>query len=309
MRTKGFFAVLSVVLAGLWLTGCDHLVASGELHGRWIARGGLSLEFAEGRFTRTAPGEVRAGTYVTDGGYITFNARGHSSETLRFELNFPRLTVDGITYYHDSPGVPDSIEGIWESFIGEQSTHFWRVTEFHPATRRRGSHWVWEGDYTGVITSGVYTISARNIPGAGEMTMQTTHIQGAALWYFILYQLPVHVRRYFDWDALQPPMHTELWWFTLAEARMLFVDAANRSYSLASELQIMNASTTFFGSAGAVDYFCFTIEEDVEIHVLAGDEVGIRDLLTMRSRDGSVVTFFRQGEYSIVPFSPFSEEN
>ena len=306
MRTKGFLVVLP--MAVLLLMGCDHMVASGDLHGRWVARGGLSVEFADGRFTRTSPGEVRTGTFVTSGRYITLNMRGQSSETLRFEIDFPRLTIGDVTYYHDSPREPDSIEGIWESFPSEGSNVFWRVTQFHRATRQRGNHWVWEGDYTGFNTSGLYTISARNIPGIGEMTMQTTHVRGSALWFFILYQLPVHITRFFDRGALQPPEHME-WWFTLEEARMLFVDAANRADSLLAEQQIMTASTIFFGNMGEVDFFDFSLEEDVEIHDLFGDEVGIRDLLTMRSRDGAVVTFFRQGEYSIVPFSPFSEEN
>jgi len=119
MRTKGFFATvfavaLALVLKTLLLTGCSHSVADGDLHGRWVAWGGMNLEFRNGRFTRMMPGgEVRSGTYETSGSYVTFHRRGHTPEVLPFSLEFPRLILDGITFFHDSPGVPTDLEGVW----------------------------------------------------------------------------------------------------------------------------------------------------------------------------------------------------
>ena len=297
--TKGFFAILALAFLPLPLmVGCDHSVAGSELHGRWVATGGLSLEFANGRFTRVRLGEVCTGTFVTDGGNVTFNIRGRSSETKPFEIDFPRLVIGGVTYFHDSPRLPDPIEGFWESFIGEGSTTFWMPMQFHQATRQRGSHWIWEGDYAGFTNRGIYTISARNIPNTGEMTMRITHVRGSTMASFIRYTLPVHMLRFFDWETLENPWHGD-WWFDLDEAKMLFVDAANRADTLAAEQRIMNAKVSFFGNAGEVDFFDFTLEEDVEIQDLWGDLWGdeplISDLLTIRNRaTGAVITLFRQ---------------
>ena len=101
---------------------------------------------------------------------------------------------------------------------------------------------------------------------------------------------------------------------------MLFVDAATRADTLAAEQRILDTKASFFGNAGVVDFFDFTLEEDVEIldlwGDLWGDEPFISDLLTIRNRaTGDVTTFFRQvldfptdGGPGFVPLSD-SEEN
>ena len=286
-------------MAGL-LPGCNHSVADRELHGRWIARGGVSLEFSNGRFTHTMPGDVRSGTYVTSGRYITFNVRGESSETLRFNVAFPRLTIGDIEYFHDSPGTPDFIEGLWIGLPIEGSTIVMRPMKFTRAERQRGTNWVWEGDYIGFNTRGMYTIDARNVPGAGGLTLRTTHFYGGAVASFIMFRMPVHLTRLFDDEALAPPPWTspDDWWFTIDETRRLFVDAANRTESLADERMIMNIKAMFFGTAGATDFYDFTVERNVEIRDIWGsEEDGPRDKLTIRHGAATLMAFFRLPDY------------
>jgi hypothetical protein len=92
----------------------DFIDIDSGLNGRWIALNGTRIELNGMSFTRTsAYGDVDTGTYFAAGGYMTFSRIGQTSETVEYTLKFPELTIDGITYYHDSPNEPVDILGTW----------------------------------------------------------------------------------------------------------------------------------------------------------------------------------------------------
>jgi len=301
MRKKGFFAmafatVPALILAVLLVTGCDHSVASGDLHGRWLAWGGMSLEFSNGRFTRVMPGgEVQIGTYQTNGGYVTFHRREHTPETEPFSLEFPRLVVGDITFFHDSPAMPNDLEGFWDGFLSIHSTGWPRTLLLGPAEPQRGNPWIMEGVFEEMSFKGAYTVSLRNLPNSGVFTMRVTHVSGSALAAYIRYRLPVHLMELFDWELLLIPGLGE-WWFTLDEARRFFVNAAGRTGGdLALEQQIINAMNSFLPRwIGETEFYDYTLEEvEGNIYDLFGAVVEGRYVFTMRTMAGGILTFVR----------------
>jgi hypothetical protein len=291
--------VTALLLTCLLLTGliisCDLQEASGELHGKWVAYGGLSLEFNNGRFTKVIPGgEVQSGTYVTDGKNILFHRVGYTSEKLPYSLVFPRLIVDGVTYFHDSPRLPDDVSGMWFGFYSINSS-LWPVASiiYSPASPVRGNPWVYEGTYyiTG-SSRGIYSVSARNMPSAGKFSMTMTHVYGGDLAVFIRYRLPVHIMELFDWDSLGSSFAPDYWWFTLDEARQFFLDAIQRAGGdLAIERQILNVMFNYFSGMGDTTVYDYTLTEyDDIIYDLWGEEIEGNLVLTFRFNRG-IITF------------------
>jgi len=327
MRTKGlsaavFAIVPAIVFAALLLSGCDHPVASNVLQGRWVAGGtrGPALEFSNGRFTRTLPGGVvQTGTYSTDGKYVTFHRQGHSPETLWFSLAFPSLTMgevgsdNGRIYFHDSPREPNAsdlegifnLEGTWFGFRGVGTTGIAMPIVFGAVEHQRGSRWVMEGEYMqSVFRRGEYTVSARNTPNTGRMTMRITHIHGGDLYSFVNYRLHVHLTALFNTDQMRYPEEYGEWpWFTPDEARRFFVDAVvNAADHLAWEQQILSAKAIFFAGVGMVSVSDYTLHDDVDIYDIVGNRVEGRSLLTVRTDTGGILTFARAGATSIAPW-------
>jgi len=310
MRTKRFFfaafvAASASVFAALFLSGCNHSVASNVLYGRWVAGGpgGTSLEFSHGRFTRTLPGNlVETGTYSTDGRYVTFHMQGRGPETLWFRLEFPRLTMGapgrqtGRTYFHDSPGEPPDLEGVWLGFRGEGTSWTAMPFMFRNAEPRRENRWVMEGEHElSVFRRGRYTVSARNIPNTGLLTMRTTYIHGGDLRSFILYRLHVRIMVLFDAERLRIPEYGD-WWFTLDEAGRLFVDAAVAADGdLSLERLVMLAKDSFFAGAHVTSVFEFTLEEREPGSILdiAGNVMDGSVMLTLRGANGVILTFVK----------------
>ena len=303
MREKGLpvaaaAATLALFMAALPFTGCDHAVAGGELHGRWLAWGGTIVEFTGGRFTRTMPGgTVQYGTFETHGDLVTFHRRGYTPETLPFTLEFPRLTLGETIFFHDSPGAPNDLEGVWQGFMGAHGTAWPGILILGPAEPQRGNRWVMEGVFQQMTFRGAYTVSARNIPDTGVFTMRATHVAGASVFNFVQMQLPVHLMYLFDWDRLQisgiPPGE---WWFTLDEARSLFVDAAGRTGGdLALERQVIDAMNRFLPAwVGETEFYDYTLEKvDGDIYDLTGAVVDGNLLLTIRTETGGILTFAR----------------
>jgi len=318
MRTKGFFASAFavaplIVFVAMLLSGCDHPVASDVLQGRWIAGGtmGPTLEFSNGRFTRTLPGGiVQAGTYSTDGRHVTFHRRGHTPETLWFSLAFPALTMgevgseSGRKYFHDSPREPNvedldgifNLEGTWFGFRGVGTTGMSMPIVFGAVEHQRGSRWAMEGEYLQrTFRRGEFTVSARNTPDAGRMTMRITHIHGGDLYAFVNYRLHVHLTALFNIDQMRYPEEYGDWpWFTPEEARRFFVDAVvNAAGHLAWEQQIMSAKTAFFAGVDAASVYDYTLQDDVDIYDIVGNRVEGRSLLTIRTDTGGILTFAR----------------
>jgi len=310
MNTNKLFTVLlltCLLFTGL-VAGCDLPEANGELHGKWVAHGGLSLEFTTGRFTRiTTGGEIEKGTYVTDGSNITFHRQGYSPETMQYSLNFPRLIVGGVTYYHDSPRMPDNMEGTWYGFFSLHS-NLWPVAAIlmGPMTPQKGNPWVMEGEYQITGSSrGEYTISARNMPNTGTYVMTSTHTFGGNLHVFIRNRLPVHLMELFDWEALEKSINdTEHWWFTPDEARKFFTDAAQRAGGdLAIEQQIMNAMYSFMSGVGGTSVYDYSlVKVNGPIYDFWGDEIEGDEILTFRTDYGEIITFVNANISEFVSF-------
>jgi len=300
MRTIPLF--IATLLACLLFAGCDIQTARRELNGSWVTYGDMSIEFTSARFTRTMPnGEVRAGTYVTDGGFITFHRTGHSSERQPYKVSFPRLILGDRTYFHDSPRIPDDIEGVWLGFASLDSTSMWppRTIRMSPASPQRGNPWVREGTWELLgLFKGEYTISARNLPNVGTFTRNVTHVYGGDLYAFIRYQLHVRFMYLFDWENLGFPYDPNYWWVSLDEVRNLFLDAAQRAGDdLAAESLIMLAKEVYlFGldETTAIDYSL--VEVDEVIYDLTGAEVEGSIVLTLRFPAGTILTFVRMEE-------------
>jgi len=292
------------------LTGCDLQEALGELHGKWVSYNGLSLEFSNGRFTRVnADGTTDKGTYTTDSGFISFHSAGNSSEKFRYELDFPKLIVGEIIYFHDSPRVPEDVEGLWFLYMGVYSTHYFGGYShiIGPAKPERGNPWVLKGEYRVPGSyKGEYTINARNIPNTGSHTMTITHVYGGDLVAFIKNRMPPYLTAMFDLDALDSRnINPELWWFSLDEARKLFTDAIQRANGdLAIEQHLINRMYMYNGGLligpPSPDYYDYTLEKvDGVLYDTWWGEVESDLLLTFRSPRGGIITLIK-GEMEIL---------
>ena len=307
MRIKGLFVAAFVAASALLLSGCDYSVANAVLHGRWVASGpgGPSLEFSAGRFTRTLPGDVvETGTYSTSGRYVTFHRQGRAPETLWFTLDFPRLTMGAVgsetgrTYFHNSPSMPEDLQGDWMGFRGVGTSWTAIPFLFGAAEPQRGNRWVMEGEYElSIRRRGDYTVRASNIPNAGVLTMRSNYIHGGDLLAFIRFRLHVRIMELFNWEELQPPGYHVGWWLTEDEARRFFVDAAVAAGGdLSLRHLVLLAKDAFFAGVGVTSTADFTLErmaDGVNIYDMFGNLVGGDVLLSLRFDDGVILTFAR----------------
>jgi len=319
MRIKRLFAAALVAALALpavmMLAGCEHYVASREIHGTWVGHGGIMIEFVPGRFTRTLPGEVQTGTFTTEtqGGrsFVTLHRQGLTPETLEYSLDFPRLVLGGTTFFHDSPRLPPDMEGVWDGFPALlNTTRGWSwAMHFGEARPQRGDPWRFEGSYRQSFVRGVYSFSSRGVPGSGTFTTRITHVTGSEMYARIVYRMDMHLMRYFDLEALHRPPHISYydWLFSLEDARGFFHDAMARAgNSLGAQQGIRAALNAFLPpSLGQDSTWAFTLEEGVDIYDFAGRPVTHNGtLLTIESPDGLILTFYRMtnGQSASVPF-------
>ena len=304
MRIKYLIALLTAFLL-LPVTGCDLETAGSDLHGKWIAYGGISLEFTTGRFIKTlSGGVVQRGTYTTDGSNISFYTTGQTTETLPYTLTFPELVVGAVTYYHDSPAIPHNLTGFWHGFRGEHSTQHWYSLKLSPAKPSRDDQWVYEGAFEfHFLYRGEYKLNRRNFPDAGSMLMISKQIHGRHLKYSIGYAMPPYLLQYFDWEALNTPEHTDEWWYTYDDASKFYLDAAQRvGGDLFLERQILAYMNRDLDGIADIETYSYTVKQYNEILFdFYGNEIDLeRDdknrpipttVLTVRTGDGQVATF------------------
>ena len=298
MHKKQLFApVLAILFAAAFLAGCDHSVANDELRGRWVARGGFAMEFNGGQFTETLPdGTVRTGTFTTGDDYITFNIREGRTEVRSFCFDFPRLTISGVDYFHDSPRYPDLLDGRWVSFVGRYATHATVPVYFSSARRQRDNRWVWEGEADwnlALLTE--YTVHARNLPGTSVLTYRTTRLASNVLYAQLQFRIPVHLWILFeDLDELRiMPEEDTVLWITSDEIRGFFARAMGNTNELAHIHLLTNVKNFFLDGLEDEEVWYFTIEENVEVYDLRGDLLGYNDVLTMVNGDGAVRNYIR----------------
>ena len=255
-------SLLCAVFALVFIT-CEHSIADNQLDGKWIAVSGARLEFSHGSFTRMpVAGSAEIGTFTTGNGSITFNRYGYTPETLLYNLEFPRLRIGTVYYYHDSPGIPESVEGLWALYPDA-----WGGTViFGKGEPKRGNPETVEGDYIQPMNAkGIYTISKRNLPDTNILTTTPTHVHGSNLATFVQEQLYIHLVELFDMTFLQPPAFDAAdWWFTLDEARKFFEEAAGRARTLEEEAQIVSALSYYF-SINIQSVYDYTLEEDKDL--------------------------------------------
>jgi len=302
MASKMFLntALVAAIVTGLVLSSCNHAVAESELHGRWIAMGDLaSLDFNGGKFTKTEADVTWSGTYVTDGGYVTFHRTGFSSERMPFRLNSPELVIGEMTYYKDMPSLPADLEGYWMGFPSINSNGFTRNLEFEKSKPMRGSKWVLEGEHSWqMLYRGEQTMRSTPFPGLGTVEMKITHINGFGLRAFTQYQLPLDIVEYFGWEVISPPEEGEAfrgWWFSIDEARALFVSAANRAGgNLAHVRQILEAMDDMLSRfVYEPTIYRYTIERNVDAYDKYGGVMKGVDLLTLSDPYGNVWTYYK----------------
>ena len=290
-------ALLIASLLSLLVTGCDMESASSELHGKWIAYGGLSLEFTTGRYTKVLPyGDVQKGTYKTDGEYIYFYRTEYSSEKFQYTLEHPVLTVDGVPYYFDAPRVPHDLESVWHGFMGENATSYWHSFKLSKAKPTKDDQWVHEGKFEFFyLVRGDYIINRRNFPDAGKMVFTTTHMHGRFLFYYITIVMPAYLRVYFDIDKLAVPEYSDDWWFTTKEATQFYIDAMQRAGGNLLHVEaIRNRMYVPLESMGMedVDVYEYTIEVfDKPFWDFNGYELGPDTVLTIKTEYGQIATF------------------
>jgi hypothetical protein len=258
-----FNILLFTVVIVLGLTTCLHSIADNQLDGTWIAVSGVRLEFYQGNFSRMPlTGSIETGTYTTGDGSITFNRFGYTPEVQPYVLDFPRLRIGAVYYYHDSPGIPEPVEGLWAMYPDA-----WGGTViFSKGKPKRGNPEILEGDYVQPMNAqGIYSISKRNLPDTNILTVTPTHVHGSNLATFVQEQLFVHLLELFDMTFLQPPAFDAAdWWFTLDEAGRFFEEAAGRARTLEEETQIVSALRYYF-SIHIHTVYDYTLEEDKDL--------------------------------------------
>jgi len=264
MNNKNLIAVFgSVVILAFVFAACDLPTADALLDGTWIAVSGARLEFTNGKFTRTqVTGGVETGTYAAGDGYITFNRTGYTPETVPYNLNGARLTVDVTEYYRDSLGIPEEIEGRWTPYPS-----YGTAVIFNNGKPKKGNPKIIEGDYVEVMTSkGKYSVSNRNLPGSNVLITTPSHIHGSSISSFIEERLSVRLLELFDPTLLKAPAYdTENWWFALDETRKLFENAAGKAKTLEDQSLIISALEYFFVIMEPQTYD-YTIEEDKDLY-------------------------------------------
>jgi len=290
-------ALLVVLLLPL-ISGCDLETADSTLHGRWLTYGNGSLEFTSARYTLTLPdGEVQRGTYQTDNDNISFHRTGYTSETLPYSLNFPKLVVGKITYFHDSPSMPHDLSGIWFGFRAIHSTQEWATMTLYPAKSKRDNKWVQEGMFEFQNNArGEYTLNRRNLPDSGVFVLTTTQIHGSLLWYLLRISMPNFLFDLFDWDELKVPQKPELWWFTMEEAKKFYFDAVQKANGdLFLERQILARMNRDLLSMFSVYVNNYTLTDlDGIITDFYGYEINGGTVLTLRTAAGATVTFMKE---------------
>jgi len=297
--TRIFVMTIALLMVSLLIpvTGCDLPTASGDLNGKWIAYGGMSLEFAYGRFTMTiSGGEVRRGTYTTDGSYITFNRTGHSPEIKPYRLSFPRLVVDNVTYFYDSPTAPHNLEATWYGFRGENTTQQWLAFSLSPAKPARDNPWMHEGIFVFFgYFRGDYYLERRNVPDTGTLTMKTNQIYGGALKVILEFELPIYLMELFDWEALKAPLLLEHWWYTLDEARKFYTDAAQRANGdLFLIRQITARMARDLDGIGDTETYEYTLKEyEEDFYDFYGEFMEAGEVLMLKAATGPTATFRR----------------
>ena len=292
------------------LAACDMETADSSLHGKWTAFGGLSLEFTTGRYTKTLPGEVQKGTYKTDGDYIHFFRTGESAEKFLYTLSHPTLIVDGVTYYYDAPKTPHDLAEVWYGFWGENATTDWHNMKINKAKPLREDPLVYEGKFEiFYLLRGDYTISRRNIPDSGNFVMVTTHMHGRWLRYFIELAMPAYLQGYFDIAALQVPEYSDDWWYSTAEAKKFYIDAAQKAagnyFHVDAIMNRMRRNMNYLGM-GDVDVYDYKIEVvNKPFWDFWGFEYGAEGvetkILTLRSPDYGYVATLHTGEFFTHP--------
>jgi hypothetical protein len=131
--------------------------------------------------------------------------------------------------------------------------------------------------------------------------MNTTHTAGAALASFIRYRLRTDLMVLFDWETLDNP-ESEYWWFTEAEARKFFTDAAQKARQmpdgLGLEQLVLMAMDSFLSGMNDPEIFDYTLEKDIDYIIVDywGEEVEGDTVLTFREGGGAIITFVKAKE-------------
>ncbi|MCL2380837.1 MAG: hypothetical protein FWC64_04505 [Treponema sp.] len=252
MKNKVVMPIAGVALAAalaLVLAACNIASASSHLEGRWLAAGGVSIEFAAGSFTQTMPdGSVRSGTFETSGGMLTKHRRGFSPAIEPYSVSFPTLQIGEIRYYHDSPAMPTSVVGIWHGFWDGDFNIMGYPILFGHTTPIRGNRYILEGEYRDSNVRGIYQITARNLPGAHSMHRRPTHAFGGALRGWLEITLPADIVMLFDdiiFEFEGPPEH---FWFTIDDVQELFARAAARALTQLQAVNVVHFMERFFDS-------------------------------------------------------------
>jgi hypothetical protein len=216
-----------------------------------------------------------------------------------YTLEFPELTIGGITYYHDSPNDPVDIEGVWLPY-----PQLAAAVTFFPGKRVKDENnketFDIEGEFIVHLTSkGVYTLSSRNLPGQSFMVTIPSYIHGTMLFYFINIMLNINLLELFDLSVLVPPetqADVENWWFTIPEIRRYFEAAASRATDLDTQSQVLAAMRYFFNENGSMSYD-YTVEYDEEVgttYESAENIPGQNNKLTLRvTRGGGTYTYYK----------------
>jgi hypothetical protein len=267
------------------------------LNGRWIALNGTRIELNGMSFTRTsAYGDVDTGTYAAIAGSITFSRIGHTAETMEYTLNFPELTIGGVTYYHDSPNEPVDIVGKWIPYPGQE-----HAVTFYPGKRIKDENkketYDIEGEFVVHLSSkGKYTISNRNLPGQSVMVTVPHYIHGTIIFYFINIMMPISLLELFDPSILTPPEtqeDVENWWFTIDEVRKYFEEAASKATALDIQAQVF-LYMRFFLSSNETMIYDYTVEYDAELSTTYESAEKIKNnKLTLRTEEGATYNYFK----------------
>jgi hypothetical protein len=262
------FCVITSITLALVLTTCsnDYTIADTSLNGTWIALNGVQLKLDGMSYIKTPTlGYTETGTFAASNGSISFSRLGHTVDTQDYTLEFPKLLIGAVTYYHDSPSEPRKLEGRWYPY-----PYMGRAVTFGPAKRQKDENkketLVYEGDFVLYMESkGTYTLSSRNLPGNDRLITTPTHIHGTEIYAFINIMMPIHLLSLFDQSILTPPEKyedVEEWWFTREEARRYFEESADK----ATDLQTRNDIDYY------MDYFLTTHEESYYDYSLEFDD-------------------------------------
>jgi len=154
-----------------------------------------------------------------------------------------------------------------------------------------------------MLYRGEQTIRSSPFPGIGTVRMRVTHLNGHGLRSFTQYRLPIDIVGLFGWEVLMPPEESEEfrgWWFTVDEARALFMDAANRAGgNIPYARQILDAMDYMLSPFVYVpSTYRYSVERGVDVYDRYGALMKGIDLLTLSGPDGSVWTYQRMDDAS-----------